>query len=270
MLLTVDIGNSHIVVGAYPMPGPEEPAGPEPEPPVAVWRLSSDPRRTEDEYRLLLRRLWEEQGYRAESFGDAVLCSVVAPLTDIWAHLLERQLGRAPLLVDHTLELGISLGVDRPDSVGRDRLADAVAGYERTQGPAIVVDFGTATTFNVVSREGTFLGGAIAPGLGTVTDALVRRASALPAVELAPPPQAIGRSTVPAIQSGLIYGYVGLVEGLLARLVAELGERPQVHATGGLGHIIAPLTSAIHRYDPWLTLAGMRSIYRRNRGCPPS
>ncbi len=265
MLLTVDIGNSNIVVGAYPMPGPEERTDPEPEPPVAVWRLSSDPRRTEDEYRLLLRQLWEEKGYRAENFGDAVLCSVVAPLTDIWTHLLAHELGRTPLLVDHTLELGISLQVERPEGVGRDRLADAVAGYERAQGPAIVVDFGTATTFNVVTRDGVFLGGAIAPGLGTATDALVRRASALPAVELAPPPRAIGQSTVPAIQSGLVYGYVGLVEGLLTRLVAELGEEPQIHATGGLGHIIAPLTPAIHRYDPWLTLAGMRSIYRRNR-----
>ncbi len=264
MLLTVDIGNSNIVIGAYPMPETNEPV-PYQEPPVASWRLLTDGRRTEDEYRLLLHQLWQEQGYRAENFSDAVLCSVVAPLTDMWLHLLTHQLGRPPLVVDHTLDLGLSLGVERPESVGRDRLADVVAGYERAQGPCIVLDFGTATTFNVVTGDGVFLGGAIAPGLGTITEALVERASALPAVELVPPPQAIGRSTIPAIQSGLVYGYVGLVEGLLSRLQAEMDQTPRVYATGGLAHIVAPLTPAIHQADPWLTLAGMRSIYRRNR-----
>ncbi len=263
MLLTIDIGNSNIVIGVYP---PAEASGRENEStPIASWRLLTDRQRTGDEYRLLLRQFWSEAGLAGEDFHAAALCSVVAPLTDVWIEMLQGLLGTEPLVVHHRLKLGVTLGVERPDVVGRDRLADVAAGFQRVNGPVIVVDFGTATTFNVVDEHAVFRGGAIAPGLGTVTDALVERASALPAVELTPPPQAICTSTVPAIQSGLVYGYVGLVEGLLARLEAELAAPVHVIATGGLGHVIAPLTQAIDVYDPWLTLDGVRRIYLLNR-----
>jgi type III pantothenate kinase len=258
MILSIDIGNSHIVIGVYPVDRTETA-------PTASWRLATDRQRTEDEYRLVLRQLLDEAQIPIADLDDAALCSVVAPLTEVWVRLLTDLLGKAPLIIRYGLTLGIEVAVNRPEVIGTDRLVDAVAAYHQVGGAVIVIDFGTATTFNVINGQGIFLGGAIAPGLGTVTRALIERASALPAVELTAPPQAIGRDTIPAIQSGLVYGYVGLVEGLLRRLCTELGEPATVLATGGLGGVIAPLTDAIHAYDPWLTLAGIVEVYRRNR-----
>jgi len=259
MILCIDIGNSNIVICAYPKAAGGDDA------PIASWRLTTDRTRTADEYRLLLRQLWQESNFAAGDFQDAAIVSVVAPLTELWVQMMEYLLGRSPLIIRHGLTFGIDLAVARPDRVGTDRIVDAVAVYRAAGGAGIAVDFGTATTFNVVNAAGVFLGGAIAPGLGTVTNALIEKASALPAVELTAPPTAIGNDTVPAIQSGLVYGYVGLVEGLLGRIQAELATPARVIATGGLGHLIAPLTPAIHAYDPWLTLAGVREVYRMNR-----
>lgn len=261
MILCIDIGNSNIVICAYTADAPATAA------PAASWRIATDRIRTGDEYRVLLRQLWREGGWDAGDFEDAAIVSVVAPLTDVWVRMLTGLLGREPLVIRHGLHFGVEVAVARPERVGTDRLVDAVAVYQAAggAGAGIAVDFGTATTFNVVNAAGVFLGGAIAPGLGTVTNALIEKASALPAVELVPPPTAIGDDTVPAIQSGLVYGYVGLVEGLLGRLRAELTTPATVIATGGLGHLIAPLTSAIDAYDPWLTLAGVRAVYRLNR-----
>jgi len=259
MILCIDIGNSNIVICAYPLDGDGPGA------PIASWRIATDRTRTGDEYRVLLRQLWQEGGFSAGDFRDAAIVSVVAPLTDVWVRMLEGLLGRAPLVIRHGLNFGIEIGVARPERVGTDRIVDAVAIHQAANGAGIAVDFGTATTFNVVNGAGVFLGGAIAPGLGTVTNALIEKASALPAVELTAPPTAIGNDTVPAIQSGLVFGYVGLVEGLLARIRAELDTPVRVIATGGLGHTIAPLTPAIDVYDPWLTLAGVRAVYWLNR-----
>lgn len=259
MDLAIDIGNSNIVIGAYPADAAED------APPVACWRLTTDRERTEDEWRLLLRQMWRERDFVAADFTSAALSSVVAPLTDLWRRMLGDLLETQPMVVGPKLVLGLTLGVEHPERLGTDRLVDAVAAHRRWGGPCIAVDFGTATSFNVVDANGCFVGGAIAPGLGTVAGALVERANALPAVELSPPAHAIGRDTVPAIQSGLIYGYVGLVESLLGRIRAELdGPAPAV-ATGGFGHIIAPLTDAVDAYDPWLTLAGIRMLHRLNR-----
>jgi len=259
MILCIDIGNSNIVICAYPRDGGEPGA------PLASWRITTDRTRTADEYRILLRQLWWENNFTAEDFYDAAIVSVVAPLTDVWVGMLTGLLGRGPLVIRHGLSFGIEIGVARPERVGTDRIVDAVAVHQAAGGAGIAVDFGTATTFNVVNAAGVFLGGAIAPGLGTVTNALIEKASALPAVELTAPPTAIGNDTVPAIQSGLVFGYVGLVEGLLARIRAELPTPARVIATGGLGHLIAPLTPAIDAYDPWLTLAGVWEVYRLNR-----
>jgi len=259
MILCIDIGNSNIVICAYPKAAGGDGA------PIASWRLATERTRTADEYRLLLRQLWQESNFSASDFHDAAIVSVVAPLTEMWVQMMAQLLGRAPLVIRHGLTFGIEIAVARPDRVGTDRIVDAVAIYQAAGGAGIAVDFGTATTFNVVNAAGVFLGGAIAPGLGTVTNALIEKASALPAVELTAPPTAIGNDTVPAIQSGLVYGYVGLVEGLLGRIRAELATPVRVIATGGLGHLIAPLTPAIDAYDPWLTLAGVREVYRLNR-----
>lgn len=266
MILSIGIGNSNIVIGAYPRPEAGGTEGADfSASPLRAWRLTTVRHRTADETRLLLRELCREMACPPEDFVDAVIVSVVAPLTDVWAQAVQGLLGREPLVVHHRLNLGLTLAVARPEAVGVDRLVDALAGQRRSKGAAIVVDFGTATTFNAVTGDGVFLGGAIAPGLGTVADALTERASALPPVRLVPPPTAIGRDTVPAIQSGLVYGYVGLVEGVLRRIQAELDQPARVLATGGLGHVIAPLTPAIHEYDPWLTLAGAYAVYRLNR-----
>jgi type III pantothenate kinase len=258
MILSIDIGNSNIVIGIYDIDAADHL-------PVANWRLATERQRTADEYRLVLRQLLAEAGFSSNDLEDAALCSVVAPLTHVWVQLLSDLLGKAPLVVRYGLKLGIEVAVNRPEVIGTDRLVDAVAAYSRTQGAVVVVDFGTATTFNVINSQGIFLGGAIAPGLGTITRALIDQASALPAVELTAPLQTIGRDTIPAIQSGLVYGYVGLVEGLLSRIRAEVAEPVTVFATGGLGGVIAPLTEAIDVYDPWLTLAGIVEVYRRNR-----
>ena len=274
MILCIDIGNSNIVICAYPREADGSGA------PVASWRIATERTRTADEYRILLRQLWWESNFTGEDFYDAAIVSVVAPLTEVWVRMLEGLLGRAPLVIRYGLNFGIEIGVARPERVDTDRIVDAVAVYQAAgaagvagagvagagvAGAGIAVDFGTATTFNVVNAAGVFLGGAIAPGLGTVTNALIEKASALPAVELTAPPTAIGNDTVPAIQSGLVFGYVGLVEGLLARIRAELPTPARVIATGGLGHLIAPLTPAIDAYDPWLTLAGVRAVYQLNR-----
>ncbi len=264
MLLTIDIGNSNIVIGAYPYSDTSEGAAQEEQAPVASWRLPTERQRTQDEYRLLLGQLWEESGFSAADFQDAALCSVVAPLTDLWRRTLMEMLDREPLVLHQRLNLGLTLAVDHPERVGVDRIADAVAVRSRSAGAAVAVDFGTATTFTVVDAEGRFCGGAIAPGLGAWRRALVEQASALPAVELVAPPTAIGRDTVPALQSGLVFGYTGLVEGLLARIRQELDAPAIVVASGGLGSIIAPLTAAIDIFDPWLTLAGIRAVYRLN------
>ena len=267
MLLTIDIGNSNIVMGAYP-PCQREPTGAglrADDAPLASWRLPTDRHGRQESYRRSLEQLWQQSGFGADSFEDAVLCSVVEPLTGLWQRLLTSTLNREPLVLHQQLQLGMALEVAHPDQVGMDRLANAVAVCRRTSGAAVAVDFGTATTFNVVDAQGRFRGGAIAPGLDTLTSSLRREAPALPAVELTAPAAAIGRDTDAALRSGIVLGYTGLVDGLLARIRAELDASVSVIATGGLGHIITPLTNSIDHFDPWLTLAGIRTLYWLNR-----
>ncbi len=268
MLLTIDIGNSSVVVGAFG----------EGEVPVASWRLPTDRRGQPEEIRRSLEELWRESGLGGEDFGAAALCSVVGPLTEVWRGLLAETLEREPLVLHQRMDLGLALDVESPDAVGMDRLADAVAVRARAEGAAVAIDFGTATTFNVVDEEGRFRGGAIAPGLSAAAGSLLDRASGL--LELAPdvaaaargkggaeleaPSSAIGRDTDGALRSGIILGYAGLVEGLLGRIREELAAPVTVIATGGAGRIITSLTGAIDQYDPWLTLAGIRRIYQLN------
>ncbi|MCY3993121.1 MAG: type III pantothenate kinase [Caldilineaceae bacterium] len=268
MLLTVDIGNSSSVLGAF---GDDDA-------PVAVWRLPTERRGRPETVRKALLRFWQENGLSAEEVEGAALCSVVASLTELWKGTLEDILGREPLVLHQRMELGMVLDVRNPDQVGMDRLADAAAVRARTRGAAVAVDFGTATTFNVVDEEGRFRGGAIAPGLATAAESLKVGAPGLAElssvfgdftptsdeVELNPPSPAIGRDTDEALRSGIILGYAGLVEGLLARIRDELGSPVTVVSTGGLGHVITPRTGSIDYYDPWLTLAGIRTVYGLN------
>ena len=270
MLLTIDIGNSNVVLGAYPARGlppcASDDAGREEDAPLAVWRLPTDRRGSLESVRRSLESLWEKSGFTASDFDDAALCSVVEPLTEQWRLLLTAMLHRRPLVLDQRSELGMPLQVRRPERVGMDRLANAVAVRGRVAGAAAAVDFGTATTFNVVDSRGRFRGGAIAPGLGALSTSLARHAPALPTVELTPPASAIGGDTEEALRSGIVLGHAALVDGLIARMRDELDAPMRVIATGGLGRIIAPLTNSIERYDPWLTLAGIREIYHLNAG----
>ena len=270
MLLAIDIGNSSVVMGAYG----------DSDDPLATWRLPTDRRGRPEALRQSLFVLWQERGFGAQDFEDAALCSVVAPLTELWKGMLAEVLEREPLVLHQRMDLGLTLEVRNPDQMGMDRLVDAAAVRERTTGAAVAVDFGTATTFNVVDAGGRFRGGAIAPGLATAAESLMDSAPVLldlareigdrsPAstgVAFVPPSSVIGRDTDEALRSGIVLGYAGLVEGLLARIGHELDAPMTVIATGGLGNIVTALTSAIDHYDPWLTLAGIRSVYRRNAG----
>ncbi len=253
LLLCLDIGNTHIVVGGY-----------EGDSLVHHWRIQTDHNRTADEYAVILLSFLEIASLTAVDIADVALCSVVPPLTATFVEIAQAYLHHEPLVISTEVDVGVRVLVDNPQEVGADRIANTAAVAHRYGGPACVVDFGTATTFDIVSREGDFLGGAIAPGLGIAADALVRRTAKLPRVALEPPPSPIGKNTIHAMQSGIMWGYIGLVEGLVERFRKEMGPDMKVIATGGLAHTMARLTPVIEHVDPWLTLEGIRLIYERN------
>ena len=255
MLLAIDVGNSNITLGLYdgPAPGPR-------------WRLATVHNRTADEYGMLLDDLLEHAGFEVDVVDAVVMASVVPPLTGVLEEAAKRYLGRAPLVVDAGVKTGVRIRYDDPKQVGADRVVDAVAIRHLYGGPACCVDFGTATTFDAISAEGDYLGGAIAPGIGIAADALFQRAAKLPRVDLVRPPSPIGKNTVHSIQSGLLFGYVSLVEGMVARFRKELGPGMKVVATGGLAETIAKETPVIDVVAPWLTLDGLRLVYEMNLG----
>jgi len=254
MLLCIDIGNTNITLGLYQ----GETLGPR-------WRLATDHERMPDEFGLQVVGLLAHAGIAPEEVMDAAIASVVPPLTGLWVQVCRVYLNCEPLVVDAHTHTNVRILLDDPSTVGADRIVDAVSVYRLYGGPACVVDFGTATTFDAISAEGDYLGGAIAPGIGIAADALFSRTAKLPRVELTRPPSAIGRNTVHAMQSGLLFGYVGLVEGLVARLREELGPEMKVVGTGGLAEVIAKETPVIQFVAPWLTLDGLRMIYEMNR-----
>lgn len=254
MLLMVDVGNTNITLGVYE--GDEL---------VGAWRAATDHERMPDEYGLLLVGLLEHGGYSPEDIDGSALASVVPPLTPGILQAMESYLGTRPLVVDAGVKTGVRIRYEDPKAVGADRVADAAAVQARFGGPACVVDFGTATTFDAISREGDYLGGAIAPGIRIAADALFQRTAKLTRVELVAPPTAVGRNTVHAMQSGLVFGYVGLVEGVVERFRSELGEDMKVIGTGGLAAIIASETDVIQYVEPWLTLEGLRLIWLLNQ-----
>jgi type III pantothenate kinase len=254
MLLCIDVGNTNITLGLYD----GEILGPR-------WRLATDHERMPDEFTLQLLGLLSHSGLGREQVAGAAIASVVPPLTGRWVEVCRRGLELEPLVVDSSVETGVRILYEEPGTVGADRLVDAVAAYRLHGGPACIVDFGTATTFDAISRDGEYLGGAIAPGIGIASQALFQRTAMLPRVELARPPAAIGRNTTHAMQSGLLFGYVGLVEGMVARFRDELGPDTRVIGTGGLAEIIARETSVLQILAPWLTLDGLRMVYEMNR-----
>ncbi|MGD1992380.1 MAG: type III pantothenate kinase [Anaerolineae bacterium] len=254
MLLCIDIGNTNITLGLYR----GETLGPR-------WRIRTIHEKMPDEYGILIDQLLRHRGHVPHDVSGIALASVVPPLTPIFEEACREYLGQRPLIVDAGVRTGVLIRYDTPREVGADRVVDAAAVKALYQLPACVVDFGTATTFDAVSAEGDYLGGAIAPGIGIAAQALFERTAKLPRVELTHPPSVIGRNTSHSIQSGLLFGYVGLVEGMVARFKAELGPRTQVIATGGLAEIIARETDIIDVVDPWLTLHGLRIVYDLNR-----
>jgi type III pantothenate kinase len=253
MLLTVDIGNTNIVLGVW---RGEELA--------SHWRIATDHRKTSDEYAMLLADFFAHKGYGLEEVEGVSISSVVPPLTGTFDELFRRYLGIRPLVLDIGVKTGVRVCYDNPREVGADRVANAAAAYRLYGGPTCVVDFGTATTFDAISREGDYLGGAIAPGIVISAEALFHYAAKLPRIDLVRPPRVIGTNTVHSMQSGIIFGYVGLVEGMVARFRRELGEDMKVIATGGLADLIARETEVIHVVNPWLTLEGLKIIYEIN------
>lgn len=254
MLLTVDVGNTNITLGLYE----NETLGPR-------WRLATAHERMPDEYGLQLLGLLDHAGFKPGDVTAAAMASVVPPLTGTWVQVCKSYLKIDPLVVDAGVKTGVRVRYDDPKQVGADRIVDAVAAYKLYGGPACIVDFGTGTTFDALSDTGDYLGGAIAPGIGIAADALFQRASKLPRVDLVRPPAAIGKNTVHSMQSGLLFGYVGLVEGMVARFRKELGPAMKVIGTGGLAELMATETEVIQIVAPWLTLDGLRIVYDLNR-----
>jgi type III pantothenate kinase len=265
MLLALDVGNTNTVLALYALDaeGPGEL--------VANWRVTTQKTQTADEFGVLILSLLALRKIEAAAVTGVIISSVVPPLDSTLRRVSERYFKIKPLFVEPGIKTGMPLLIDNPAELGADRAANGVAAFERYGGPCVIVDFGTATTFDVVSAKGEFLGGVIAPGLGISADALFSRAAKLARVNIKKPARVIGTSTVTNLQSGIFYGYIGLVDGILARIVEELkadapGAPPRIVATGGLASLIADDSKYITRVDHLLTLDGLRIIYQRNMG----
>lgn len=254
MLLTIDIGNTNLTLGLY-----------DGKKPGARWRLATDHERMPDEYGLQMLGLLNHAQCRPDALTGICLASVVPALTGRILSACRQYLLQEAFVVDHQVITGIQILYQDPSTIGADRIADAVAVKTLYGGPACIIDFGTATTFNAITANGDYLGGAITPGIGIAAEALFQRTAKLPRIDLKPPPSVIGDNTVHAIQAGLIFGYVSLVEGMVARFRNHLGSQMKVIATGGLVDLISSQTEVIQTVAPWLTLDGLRILWELNQ-----
>lgn len=267
MLLTIDIGNTAVTMGVF-YDGPVAELAANGANPlqrlVTTLRVATDSRRLADEYGILVKNLLEFRGIASSDITAASVCSVVPPLTGLFEELCRRYFGVVPLLVNSQIDLGMPVRYDNPRDVGADRIVDAVAAVQLYGTPVIVVDLGTATVFDAVSREGEYLGGAIAPGINLSADALYYNTSQLRRVELVAPPEAVGRNTTTSLQSGIVLGYAGLVTTMVERFKAEIGADAKVVGTGGLVNVIADYAPVFDDINQELTLVGLDLIYRMN------
>ncbi|MBC7364091.1 MAG: type III pantothenate kinase [Candidatus Aminicenantes bacterium] len=254
MLITFDIGNTTTGVGVFQ--GKKI---------LASWKIKSDRKKTADEFGIILSSLMSHAGLKGEKIRGAIISSVVPPLTPIFQQACEKFFGQKPLVVGPGLKTGISILYENPAEVGSDRIVGAVAAFEKYGGPTLVVDFGTATTFDAISEKGEYLGGAIAPGVLISAEALYLKTAKLPRIEVRKPKTAIGRSTVTSMQSGLYFGYVGLVNNIISEMSRELKAKPKVIATGGLAEMVVDDIKSIEAVEPHLVLEGLRIIYEKNR-----
>ena len=254
MLLAIDIGNTDTTLGVF-----------EDNKLRATWHMATNIHRMPDEYAALLLNLMHHQNLDTSDITAVAMCSVVPPLITTYEDLFQRYFNLSPLVVIAGVKTGVSIRMENPREVGADRIVNAAAAHHLYGGPIIVTDLGTATTFDIVSRESCYQGGVIAPGISTAAETLFMQAAMLPRVELTHPKHTIGTSTVTAMQSGIIFGYVALIEGMIARIQQELGEKARVVATGGWSTLIAKETTVFDVVNPNLTLLGLRLIYLMNR-----
>ena len=253
MLLVIDVGNSNIVLGIY-----------DGECLLKDWRISTDKSKTTDEYGILVHDLFRLAGIAFERVDGIMISSVVPTLTGVLEKLSLSYFGFKPYVVGPGIKTGMPILYDNPREVGADRIVNAVAGFEKYRCPLIIVDFGTATTFDYVNKKGEYCGGAIAPGLMISMEALFQKASKLPRVEILKPPALVAKNTVNSMQAGIYYGYLGLVDEIVGRMKVECRVKPLVIATGGLASLIAPESKTIDRIEEYLTLDGLKILYRRN------